>query len=330
MSDTKEELISVIVPVYKVEKYLKRCVESIVNQTYRNLEIILVDDGSPDRCGEMCEQFAHEDDRIKVIHKENGGLSDARNAGLEIYKGSYVVFVDSDDWLDADMIEILYKTLKKNKADIAECSYRNYFCDCIKEETECNAEIVVGNSEFALESMLDWKYFKPNAWNKLYKRSVIADIRYPKGKLHEDEFTTYKYIYNAERLVYVDVSKYNYDRRRTDSITGEKFREANLDACLAFRERMYFLQEKGISSFEKKMNDIYCWVVLDRLYKCYLENVNGPKVKQTIDYVKRDLIFLKSHDVDPWYITEFEMLSRNFKKYCKVRQQREQKMQKQG
>lgn len=323
MSGIKEELISVIVPVYKVEKYLNRCVKSIVEQTYVNLEIILVDDGSPDKCGDMCDEFAAKDKRIRVIHKENGGLSDARNAGLEIYTGEYVVFVDSDDWLDADMIEILYKVLKENDADIAECSYRNLFCDCIKEETKCNAEIVVGDAEFALESMLDWKYFKPNAWNKLYKREVIADVRYPKGKLHEDEFTTYKYIYNAKRLAYVDVSKYNYDRRRTDSITGERFREDNLDACLAFRERMYFLQEKGITGFERKMSDMYCWVVLDRLYKCYLEGVKGPKVEQVIGYVKKDLRFLKEHEVDPWYIQEFELVGKNFIKYCELRRERE-------
>lgn len=326
MSETKDEMISVIVPVYKVEKYLKRCVNSIISQTYENLEIILVDDGSPDKCGEMCDKYAQQDSRIKVIHKENGGLSDARNAGLEIYKGNYVVFVDSDDWIDSDMIETLYKVLKDNGADIAECSYRNLFCDCIKEETECNAEIVVGDAKFALESMLDWKYFKPNAWNKLYSRKVISNVRYPKGKLHEDEFTTYKYMYNAEKLVYVDVSKYNYDRRRTDSITGEKFREDNLDACLAFRERMYFLQEKGITNFERKMNDIYCWVVLDRLYKCFLYNVKGKKVDQTIAYVKKDLEFLKKHDVDPWYIQEFTILSKNYNNYCIERRNRERRL----
>jgi len=194
------ELISVIVPVYKVEKYLERCVRSIQKQTYENLEIILVDDGSPDQCGALCDQYAQEDGRIKVLHKQNGGLSDARNAGIELASGSYIVFADSDDWLDRDMIDLLYRVLKRSNADIAECSYRNIYRDHIMEETSCSAALTEGDSVTALEGMLDWKYFKPVAWNKLYKREVFGTIRYPKGRLHEDEFTTYKYFYNAEKV----------------------------------------------------------------------------------------------------------------------------------
>lgn len=318
-------LISVIVPIYKVENYLQRCVDSIRNQTYTDLEIILVDDGSPDNCGFMCDNYAKEDKRIKVVHKMNGGLSDARNAGIEIATGEYIVFVDSDDWLDLDMIEILYNLLIETDADIAECSYRNLYSDGIKEETKCTAEVVEGDREFALEGMLDWKYFKPIACNKLYKREVIGDIRYPIGKIHEDEFTTYKYFYNAKRLVYVDVAKYNYDRQRTDSITGEKFRENNLDACLAFRERMYFFHEKGLKKLLRKMNNMYCWIVLDRLYKCYLNYITGDKVAETIGYLKEDLSYLREQEVDPQYIAELEMVTENFTRYCKMCQERENK-----
>ena len=130
----EEGKISVIVPIYKVENYLNRCVESIRKQTYRNLEIILVDDGSPDACGEMCDRYAQEDSRIRVIHKENGGLSDARNAGIEVAAGEYIAFIDSDDWIDDKMYEVLYHTLLKYDADIAECSYRNLFGDSHIEE----------------------------------------------------------------------------------------------------------------------------------------------------------------------------------------------------
>lgn len=138
----EEGKISVIVPIYKVENYLNRCVESIRKQTYRNLEIILVDDGSPDACGEMCDRYAQEDSRIRVIHKENGGLSDARNAGIEVATGEYIAFVDSDDWIDDKMYEVLYSTLLKYNADIAECSYRNLYADCIVEETNCTGNVV--------------------------------------------------------------------------------------------------------------------------------------------------------------------------------------------
>ena len=133
-----EELISVIIPVYKVEKYLKRCVESVQKQTFKNLEIILIDDGSPDSCGEMCDEMSKMDSRIKVVHKNNGGLSDARNAGIEIASGKYVVFVDSDDWLDLDMIDLLYRILKQYDADFAECSYRNIYKERVDEETCCS------------------------------------------------------------------------------------------------------------------------------------------------------------------------------------------------
>lgn len=246
------DVISVIVPIYNVEKYLVRCLQSIIKQTYQNLEIILVDDGSTDTSGKLCDKFAEKDSRIIVIHKKNGGLSDARNVGIDKSSGSYLVFVDSDDWIDPDMISILYNVAQKNNSDIIECSYRNIYKDHILEETNCNAEIINGDYVTALEGMLDWRYFKPVAWNKLYKRNVIKDIRYPVGRLHEDEFTTYKYFYNAKKVSYIDVSKYNYDRTREDSITGRGFSEKNLDACWAFRERVDFFMNIILFSYNAK------------------------------------------------------------------------------
>lgn len=317
------EIVSVVVPVYKVEKYLNRCVDSILQQSYSNLEVILVDDGSPDSCGVICDEYQKCDSRVRVIHKPNGGLSDARNYGIEAAKGKYLAFVDSDDWLDFDMIDILYRVLTDKNADIAECSYRNLYADCIKEETSCSGEIICGDSLFALEGMLDWKYFKPNAWNKLYKREIIGDIRYPKGKIHEDEYTTYKYFYNAKKLAYVDISKYNYDRRRTDSITGDKFREANLDACWAFKERVHFFEENHLDSLEKKMNNAYCWQVLHCAYECYKEKLSGKRVEELIAMVKNDIPYLKTHKVDKWYITEFELLQHGVDYYGNKRQARE-------
>jgi len=320
-----DDKISVIVPIYNVEHYLERCINSIQNQTFENLEIILVDDGSPDSCGNICDKFAKVDGRICVLHKQNGGLSDARNAGIEKSTGGYLAFIDSDDWVDEKMFEVLYQTLKKYNADIAECSYRNLYSDCVIEETSCTGDVVEGDNIFALEAMLNWEYFKPNAWNKLYRRSVIADIRYPKGKIHEDEFTTYKYVYNAKKLVYVDFSFYNYDRRRTNSITGENFREDNLDSCWAFRERMDFFEAHGIKSLERKMNDIYCWQVLEMAYKCYCYQVNGKKVKKLIHQVKSDIDYLKKHNVAPYYIEEFKLLSKGIEKYGMKRSVRERK-----
>ncbi|MCD8220944.1 MAG: glycosyltransferase [Clostridiales bacterium] len=303
------DLISVVVPVYKVEKYLARCVESIQKQTYQNLEIILVDDGSPDQCGELCDNYAKKDPRIRVIHKENGGLSDARNVGIEAFSGEYLVFVDSDDWLDRDMIELLYRVSGMCGADITECSYRNIYTGKIKEETRCTGEIIEGNYVTALEGMLDWKYFKPVAWNKLYKRKVLGDIRYPKGKVHEDEFTTYKYFYQTDKVAYVDVSKYNYDRTREDSITGKKFSEKNLDACWAFRERVDFFYEHQISELYEKMNNIYCWYVLDSLRKCREYGIQGEKVEKLLDMIRKDIIFFEGKPVNRDYLDEFRRIA---------------------
>lgn len=319
----KSDKISVIVPIYNVERLLCRCIESIRKQTYKNLEIILVDDGSPDNSGDICEDYAAKDRRIKVIHKCNGGLSDARNIGIEFASGEYICFVDSDDWLDLDMLELLHKVCVDRKADIVECSYRNVYADYIQEETCCTAEIIEADSIFALEGMLDWKYFKPVAWNKLYKKSVLGDIRYPLGKIHEDEFTTYKYFYNANKLVYVDVSKYNYDRTRNDSITGTGFKESTLDKCFAFRERVDFFKEHHINTLERKMNDIYCYQVLHYSYQCYLAQITGEKVDRLIESVNKDIAYLEQADVNEQYVKEFKILKDGIERYGEYRDNRE-------
>lgn len=316
-------MVSVVVPVYNVENYLERCVQSIRKQTYKNIEIILVDDGSPDMCGEMCDKLAECDNRIRVIHKINGGLSEARNTGIDFAKGEYVVFIDSDDWIDPDMIELLLHLQKKHSADIVECSYRNVYKNRVVEETKCSAEVIVGDSIFALEGMLDWKYFKPVAWNKLYKREVLGNIRYPKGKLHEDEFTTYKYFYNAKKLVYVDVSKYNYDRTREDSITGREFRAANLDACWAFRERVDFFDNHNITQLQNKMNNIYCWYVLESINKCFSYHIKDQRLKKLLKQIKADISYFEDKNVEKQYLDELKMLDKlGMKRYGKYRQQR--------
>lgn len=293
--------ISVIVPIYNVEKYLTKCVSSILNQTWKNLEVILVDDGSPDSSGKMCDAFAETDERIRVIHKENGGLSDARNVGIEAARGNYLLFVDSDDWIDSDMIETLYRIIQKTGADIAECSFRNVYTDRVEEETACSAKIVTGNGIDGIEGILDWRYFKPVAWNKLYRRSVIGDIRYPIGRFHEDEFTTYQFFYAAKKLVYIDVSKYNYVRNRTGSIVAS-YTEKNLDICFALRERREFLKEHCVTSLEEKANNIYCWLLLNNLAQSYRNNVSGEKLEKILKMAAEDLEYYQENPVQKNYI----------------------------
>ena len=214
-------LISIIVPVYKVEKYLKKCVDSITNQTYKNLEIILVDDGSPDNCGKICDDYAKSDSRIVVFHKKNGGLSSARNYGIKHAKGDFISFVDSDDWINKDMYLSLYEDIKNNDADIA-C------CDIIRVKNENDIlKSAIKTTKIYEQSEYIKKYMKIGsqtceyyAVNKLYKRNLLTEEQYPLDLTSEDVLGTYKAILKANKIVVSDLIGYYY-RINNQSITGQ-------------------------------------------------------------------------------------------------------------
>lgn len=312
-------LISVIVPVYKVEAYLDRCIESIVSQSFRNLEIILVDDGSPDASGKICDDWEKRDERIRVIHKMNGGLSEARNYGIDVATGDYIAFIDSDDWIDSDMFQILYDALKKYNADIAECSWRCIYSDRIEEETKNTGVTITATNVEALKGELQWKYFKPIACNKLYdRRKIFFNVRFPVGKLHEDEFTTHQAFYNAEKLVYIDISKYNYDRTREESITAS-FKEQNLDIIEALQNRLDFFYEKGLTELQCEMENMYFWVLLDRLYQCYESNIYTERVKNIIKQTNEAYFLNMELCIKPSYKFELSLLKNSYKLFviCK-------------
>lgn len=239
------ELISIIVPVFKVEKYLMRCVESIRDQTYPNIEIILVDDGSPDACPQICDQYAQEDTRIKVIHKKNGGLSDARNCGIDAAQGDYIGFVDSDDYIHPDMYMQLWENLKENQADIAVCGVKKVYSDeepC-SEQTQNVLKIYDGRQ--AIENIFDGSLYLQSvvSWNKLYKRSLFENVRFPVGKIHEDEFTTYVLFYKSDKVVY-NTGIYYYYYQRTDSIMGGRKTAFSPDGLEAYEQMAGFFEEK--------------------------------------------------------------------------------------
>lgn len=236
------DLISVIVPVYNVEKYLDRCVQSIVNQTYQNLEIILVDDGSPDGCPAMCDAWAEKDNRIRVIHKENGGLSDARNAGMEIANGEYIAFVDSDDWVSPDYIDAMYQAIRNTGGEIAACDVVISYGDIEPAVSAQGAALRVCNAEEAIGDILQGKGFRAVAWNKLYKKSLLENEQYPVGKYHEDEFFTYRILAKARKLVYVDCALYAYFQRPGSIMNSVSIK--HLDALDAYLERLAFLKKK--------------------------------------------------------------------------------------
>lgn len=239
-----DDLISVIVPIYKVEKYLKKCVESILEQTYSNLDIILVDDGSPDNCGDIMEKFRKKDERIRTIHQKNGGLSDARNSGIKIAKGKYIVCIDSDDWIEKNMIEVLYKDIIKTNSDISVCEFveEDDFQNILSTK-KYNNEIIEFNSKEALKSLIKQDILTNHAWNKLYKASLFEGIEYPKGQLMEDVSTTYKLFEKANKIVYQNTSLYHYIQRGT-SILGNITEKRINDQEFAFFDRNKYLMEK--------------------------------------------------------------------------------------
>ena len=184
--------ISIIVPFYNVEKYAPKCIESIINQTYTNLEIILVDDGSPDTCGKICDDYALKDGRIKVIHKKNAGLSDARNVGIKEATGKYIGFVDGDDYIEKDMYKYLYNLIKENNADISICGVEEVYEDGSIQDEKAKESIEILSKEDAIKELLLDKKVRSHAWDKLYKRELFENIEYPYGRKMEDIATTYK------------------------------------------------------------------------------------------------------------------------------------------
>ena len=238
-----QEVISVIVPVYKVEKYLERCVSSITGQTYKNLEIILVDDGSPDRCPQMCDEWAEHDSRIKVVHKENGGLSDARNAGLKIAAGQYISFIDSDDWIESEMYERMVRAMNRDKSDIAACSVRMVWEDGSHTQMLVQTPDSVLDRVEAQKALLLEDLIKQPVWYKLYKRGCVKNILFDVGRYHEDVYWSYKALGSAERVSLIAYIGYNY-LQRNDSIMGVGYSLKRLDSLKAYCKRYEYMKKE--------------------------------------------------------------------------------------
>lgn len=239
----KRPLITVVVPVYNVQDYLQACVNSIINQRYKNLEIILVDDGSTDSSGRLCDEYSEMDKRIIVIHQNNAGLSGARNAAIEIAKGDYITFVDSDDTINDDMISSLYELMIKNDAELAVTGLRSFWEDGTTKSNSHGNKVIIYNKCEALDCFLFNDYLTPCVCGKLYKMSLWQDIRCPLGKLHEDQFTTYKLIDKCSVVVFATDAKYNY-RKRNGSIGHSSFSERTYDLYIGINEEYNYISSK--------------------------------------------------------------------------------------
>ena len=276
--------ISVIVPSYKVEAYLNRCVESIVNQTYQNLEIILVDDGSPDNCPKMCDEWAIKDSRIKVIHKKNGGLSDARNAGMEIASGEYISFIDSDDYIALDFFETLLSVMEKENSDIAECNVVKFYEDGRFEKYSDDLAVTTFDTESALSGLIAENPFHQHVWNKLYKTQLVKDIPYAAGKLNEDEFWTYQVFGIAQKVSRINKTMYYYFQR-SSSIMGESYNIRRLDALEGKANRQKYIEERFPSLATQAKIDFYGSCLF--AYQCVLKYLSGSEKKKAADEIKK-------------------------------------------
>ncbi|MGN0251603.1 MAG: glycosyltransferase family 2 protein [Oliverpabstia sp.] len=275
------EIVSVIIPVYNGKRFLKECIDTVLEQTYQNLEIILIDDGSTDDSPGICDTYALKDNRIKVIHQRNQGVAVARNTGLENATGEYIVFIDSDDFINKRMIEKLYIVLKETNADMSICNF--------KYVSENGNEIdikqtAIKNEELCAEGIID-KLFQENncgyivAWNKMYKKELWRQIQYPIGLVHEDEAVIHRLFAECKKVVTIPDELYYY-RQVSGSIMHSERNEKKLDKYLALADRLMFLKSAVSKENIKKLAYQYWYHYLDDYYYFSKRNKNSARLKQ--------------------------------------------------
>ena len=290
--------ISVVVPIYKVEPYLRRCVDSILNQSFQDFDLILVDDGSPDNCGSICDDYAQKNTRIHVIHRENGGLSAARNSGIdwavENSGSRWLTFIDSDDWVHRDYLMALYQGLQDTDAQIAVCGLQ-------QTDTERKDELLPNSTAACMDAQkayTDHYEMCMTACCKLVPKSFFAHIRFPEGKLHEDAFVTHRLIFQAERIAVVNQQLYYYFYN-PDSITRTVWKENRLDGLQAHEQRLAFFRETGHEA-------------------CY-----NRELEKTVEFLSDNLrILMEWYDTDRFYQDHFEELRKILQHYYREAVQR--------
>lgn len=273
-------MVSVIVPVYKVESYLDRCVQSILCQSFSDFELILVDDGSPDNCGKICDEYARKDSRIKVIHKKNGGLSEARNYGIDSATGEWLFFLDSDDWIHPQTIEKLYEAAVENNVSVSMCGYSETNGESPAVDVSEKAEMWLPK-----ELYLKHRITSTIACAKLYKKECFKNIRYPIGKLHEDEFVTYRVLFEQEKIAFIDQPYYAYFIN-CEGIMNGKWKPQRLVIFEAFEQQISFFKEKNDDELILFNEKRYLWYLVNEHKKA----ICGEFIKEG-KWIKRKAFF---------------------------------------
>lgn len=286
------DLISVIVPVFNTELYVKRCVNSIIKQTYENIQIIIVNDGSTDNSGEICRSLSKGDKRIQLIEKPNGGLSDARNAGIAEAEGEFLAFVDSDDYIHPEMIEIMHKTIIENDADISVCNFL-YVDDLGNEIKKMNEQMPIKNrimdTNHVLNEMFNPKgYYYVVAWNKLYRKKLFNHIRYAVGKIHEDEFIIHHLLGESNSIACTSSALYYYVQRDESIMKTPSF-QSRLNNVEAVLDRARFCEKNGYRDYIGNLYVMLC----DRMSALYSFSSKSKGQKRTMKKVRK--LILKNH-----------------------------------
>lgn len=291
-------MISIIVPVYKTEQYLHQCIDSLLNQTYQDIEIILIDDGSPDKCGKICDEYVRIDSRVRVFHTGNKGLPAARNFGLRVAKGEYIAFVDSDDWVETKMYGVLLQMIENNNADISVCG--TWF-EFMNQKRNMNIADAFYSGQASIAQATISGQINNHVWNKLYKRECLTDLCFPEGKTYEDLATTYKVLLKAHSVSCTSTPFYHY-RMREGSITHSYTMNNLKDFWNAGYGRYLSLKEipevknnqKILRSLEKELAEIVAWIW---------------RSTYRISSTQRDYIFL--HKVSYFVQNHFPLFGRN-------------------
>ena len=317
-----EPLISIVVPVYNVEGYLEKCLESLVHQTYRNLEILLVDDGSTDSSGAICDRYAENDGRIRVIHKENGGLSDARNAGMRIARGEWILFVDSDDFISPDACAVYMRCVEDTQADIVVSSEKKFF-----DESECSCERAVRPTEVinSEEALIRYYYrvLPGYAWGKLYRREVVSEQLFPVGKLFEDMFWVPRILERARSVALTQEVLYFY-RQRAGSIVQTTYTSARLDALEAVEimQQRYEDRSKEFADAVRSKRFVTGADLLGRIHGIRGVEADRERIKQALEENRVSVFRDRRNSFLVRTIAFMAMMSLNLVGWCSAKRNR--------